>query len=425
MSRLTSKLAGLFSDDLLKHSSILFSGMMVVHVCNMLFPMGVSRALPKEEYALLVAFLALLTMIQRPLGTLTTGIAHYSSLMRQDGRAGDVKRLLRKWLVLTGVPGVIFGALAVFFSHPLSQFFHLERTAPVVIGGVTLPVLFCAPVLMGAVQGLQLFKTGSVAGVIGAFVRTGVGVGLVWFYMPACGWAMVGHGVGAYATSALLLAGLLFLLRGRGKTTETLPSMRLYLVQSFLIQASCAVLMTAHVVLVKHFIPEDSDFAFAATLGNIVIFLPGPIVVAMFPKVASAGVGTQAQRTVFLRSLGMTALFVVAAVAGCVFLPGLLARILFGIKDAPAYLKQMIGLMALVMGAASLVNVTVQYLLAQRRFAPALSVIVSALVYLGGVWFFHETVWHIAGWALGCNGVAFGLMLLWLLNEKGGKDAER
>ena len=49
----------LIADDLLKHIGFLFSGMMVVHICNMVFQMAVSRALPKAEYALLATFLGI------------------------------------------------------------------------------------------------------------------------------------------------------------------------------------------------------------------------------------------------------------------------------------------------------------------------------------------------------------------------------
>ena len=83
-------------DELLRHSTILFSAMMAVHVCNVVFQMAVGRALSKEEYTLLAAFLGLLAMIQRPLATLGIAVSHYSSLLQQDDRIGDVKRLLQK-----------------------------------------------------------------------------------------------------------------------------------------------------------------------------------------------------------------------------------------------------------------------------------------------------------------------------------------
>ena len=116
------------NDDLIKHSSLLFVSMMAVHGCNVIFQMAVGRVLPKQEYALLAAFLGALMIIQRPLTTLRTAICHYGSLLVREERKGDVKRLLRKWMLLTGIPCVIAGGLVIVFSSPIAAFFHLVRT---------------------------------------------------------------------------------------------------------------------------------------------------------------------------------------------------------------------------------------------------------------------------------------------------------
>ena len=419
MKKIRQIMNRLFSDELLRHASILFAGMMVVHVCNMVFQMTVSRALPKEEYALLAAFLAVMAIIQRPVTTLTTGVSHYASLLQQDGRRGDVACLLRKWLLLCGGTGLLLGGLAVVFNAPVAGFLHLERSAPVVIGGLILPALFSLPVLGGAGQGLQLFGWCSASTILGALVRLGLGAGFVWFVVPACGWAMMGHGLGMYASAGLLLLGLFLVLHGSVKSTEKLPSMRFYLLQSFFIQAAYAVLMTADVVLVKHYIPADDEFAYAATLGRMVVFLPGAIVAAMFPKVASRGVGSEEQRRVFIKSLSLTGFFVAASVFGCFLFSGLLAHILFGMHNASAYLKKMIGLMALVMGFNALLYVLLQYFLAQRRFKPALAVVFLSVIYLIAVRMTHGSSWVIAGISGICNFISFVCLFVCLERKNG------
>ncbi len=407
MKKLRSIVARFSADDLLRHVSILFSGMMVVHVCNFLFQMAVSRALPDDEYTLLMAFLAVLAIVARPLSTLTTGVGHYSSLLYQDDRSGDVKRLLEKWLLITGVPAFLMGAVAIVFRESFAGFLHLDRVAPVVIAGAVLPGLFWVPILSGAGQGMQFFKLGASASIVGVLVRLGFGAGFVWFLYPACGWAMLGHGLSVYASWGVLLFSLFWMLRGKRTTNERLPSMRFYLLQSFFVLAAYAVLFTADVIFVKHYLPGDVEFAKAATLGRLVAFLPGAIVMAMFPKVASRGAGSKEQYRVFMRSLGLTALVVAAAVLGCFLYSGLLARILFGIADAPVGLKQMIGAMSFVMGFSALLNVMVQFLLAQRRFKATLFVMGAAVLYWVGVSFFHATTWQIIWVAGTANVLAF------------------
>ncbi|MDE0839001.1 MAG: hypothetical protein OSB41_08095 [Kiritimatiellae bacterium] len=393
----------LMRDDLLRHSAILFSAMMAVHVCNVVFQMAVGRALSKEEYTLLAAFLGLLAMIQRPLSTLATGVSHYSSLLKQDNRSGDVKRLLKKWLVLTGVPSLVIGVLIVVLNGFLAAFFHLDRVAPVIVFGAVFPALFLVPVLGGACQGLQRFGWASVSSICGAFTRLGLGAGFVWFLYPACGWAMLGHGLGIYVSAIILFIGLALMLRAKKATLVALPSMRSYLVQSFLIQAAYGVLMTADVVLVKHYLPEDIEFAYAATIGRMVVFLPGALVAAMIPKVASKGIMTDQHRALFFRSFKITVFCVALAILGCSVFSGLLARILFPVADATESLKRMIGLMALVMGFAALLNVTIQFLVAQRRFVPAFVTIGFVVVYLVGARFYHASSLQIVLIAGVCN----------------------
>lgn len=397
------------SDDLLKHSALLFASMLVVHASNTVFQMVVGRKLPKDEFALLAAFLAALMIIQRPLATLRTALCHYGSLLEKEGRRGDVKRLLRKWLVLMSVPSVAAGLLVIIFCDPLAAFFHLNRPAPVIIAGALLPALCWLPILNGSAQGLQMFTWTSSSAIVGALVRLSLGGGFTVVLYRACGWAMLGHGLSLYVTASIVLIGLWIALHGRETSSESLPSMRLYIFHSFFILAAYTVLMTADVVLIKHYLPEDAEFSFAATLSRMVVALPGAIVMAMFPKVASRGALTSEQRNVFWRSFLYTALFVAIAVLGCAILPEILRKILYGKKVFSPHFSRVILSMAVAMGLSALLNVNVQFLLAQRRFKACIVVILCACGYLASGHFFHQSTWQIIAAAVGFNAVALVL----------------
>jgi O-antigen/teichoic acid export membrane protein len=403
---LKARLNNHFKDDLLRHTAILFSGMMVVHASNLAFQMLVSRKLPEIEYALLTAFLAALAIISYPLLTLTTGLGHYCSLMRQENRTGDIKRLLGKWMLLSGLPALALGSAAIVFHIPVSSFLHLDRAAPVIIAGAVLPALFWFPVLNGAAQGLQLFGLNSASAIFGALLKLIMGAGLVWFWHPACGWAMVGHSAGIYLSVAVLMLGLFVVLRHETTTTRALPSLRLYLGQSLIVQIAFAILMNADVILVKHFLPDDTAFPYAATLGRIVAFLPGAIGMAMFPKVASTGGGTREHQTIFLRSLVYTGACVAVSAVACLLAPGLLLRLFFGITDAPATMLELTRIMTLAMAASALLNTVMQYLLAQRNFAAARPIIIACAGYLITAYLFRDQSASIATAAAAFNGLA-------------------
>lgn len=398
-----TRINNLLKDDLLRHTIILFAGMMVVNVSNLAFQMLVSRRLPDVEYALLAAFLSVLGILSYPLLTLSTGLGHYCSLLRQQQRGGDIRRLVKKWLFLTGIPALVLGGLVIIFNYPVAQFLHLDRAAPVIILGAVLPALFWSPVLNGAAQGLELFGWNTASAILGALLKLVMGAGLVWFWYPACGWAMIGHSAGIYLSVAVLLIGLVFFLRGASRTQASLPSLRMYLGQSFLVQIAFAILMNADVIIVKHFLPADTDFPYAGTLGRIVVFLPGAIAIAMFPKVATAGAGTVDHRRIFLRSFGYTALCVAAAALACMLFPSFVLHFMFGIREANEHLIYLSRLMCIAMTACALLNVTIQFLLAQRRFGGLWIAVIACILYLVSARMYHATSEHIALAAIGAN----------------------
>jgi glycosyltransferase involved in cell wall biosynthesis len=382
-------------DDLLGHASILFSGMMVVHVCNMVFQMAVSRALSKQEYALLAAFLGALTIVQRPGLTISAAMSHYSSLLKHEGRIGDVKRLIYKWLVLTGAGAVLLGVCCVVFSGSLALFFHMSREAPVLIAAAVLPALFCSPVLGGACQGLQLFKWVATANVSNTVMRLIFGAGFVWFLYPACGWAMLGHGLGLYVAMGVMVLCLFSALHGKKSPSARLPSLRFYLLQSFIIQISAAVLVTGDIVLVKHYLPEDTDFAFAATLGRMVSSFAAVIPMSMFPKVSSARVFTLSHRNIYLRALVYSGAFSGAVFLICFLFPELLHRFIFKITEPTDSLVRMTRWMGAIMMLSTFLTINLSLLMAQRRFIGAAPVVIMAIAYILSARFFHGSSMHI------------------------------
>jgi glycosyltransferase involved in cell wall biosynthesis len=382
-------------DELFSHAMFLFMASLVAHVCNILYQMFVSRALSKTEFALLTMFLALYAIVARPLSTLGTAINHYSSLLKSEGRLGGVKRLLAKWLGLTGMPSLILAGTCVIFAKEIAAFFHLERSAPVVVCATALPALFLTPVLGGAIRGLQHFGWAALAAIFGAVVRVLVGAALVFLLYPVCGWALLGHVVGLYVSIVITVIALYFLLHKYQGDRSSLPSMRFYLVQCFFIQICTSILLTGDVVLVKHYLPDETDFAYAATLGRMVVFLTVAISAAMFPKVASTGAFTRAHRRIYFYSQLYTFILVAVSVIACSLFPELLHRVLFRITDPSPHLLSLTRWMAWVMAFATLLNINVALLLAQRRFRLASVTVISTIAMLVYVHCRHESAYQI------------------------------
>lgn len=275
---------------------------------------------------------------------------------------------------------------------------------------------FFGAVLDGVGQGVQLFLWCVVSGVVGVVVRVVFGAGLVWFVFPVCGLAMLGYGLGLYAAVTVLFAGLMRKFKTEVSGKSDVPSIRYCLLQSFFFQMAYAILMMADVVLVNHYIPDDHVFSYAATFGRMIVLLPGSIVIAMFPKVASDGRGTREQRQVFIRSFQWTALFVILAIVAGLTCSDLLTRILFGIKHPSPQLKNLLAVLSCAMGASALLNLSMQYFLAQRRFKELTPLILCSVGFLLFVHRYHAVSMQIAVASLVFNILA--LLLLLVFNKR-------
>lgn len=273
-------------------------------------------------------------------------------------------------------------------------------------------------------RGLQRFGWISLSSIIGALGRVSLGTFFVLCLFPACGWALAGHTGGMYCSAGLTVIVLFNILRKMKDDGSKLPSLRLYLFQSFLIQISMAVLMTGDMVMIKHYLPAETDFAYAATLGRMVAFLAASVVAAMFPKVSSSGTFTREHRGLYIRSLGYTMFFVAVAVFMCNFFPEFLLRVLFRLVEPSDHVISLTRWMSWAMAATTFLNINVSLLLAQRRFRMASVVIICALIYLGGVHFYHGSAHTIIYYCLGTSVLAMSVTTIGILFSKA-KGAEQ
>lgn len=371
------------ADGLLKDSSVLFAGMAIAHVFNLLFQMFMGRRLAPEEFALLISMLGIFNILTLPLGVVSSAINRYSSLLVKEGRLGDVRRLLGRWGLRMGVIGGGLAAICFLFPLQVAGFFHLERAAPVYILGIIVSGMFCRPVVNGALLGLQRFPVWCLGTVLGAAVRLFVGAALVISISPFAGWGLLGHGLGFYMTVLLGGGVLVFLLRGLKPTQEPLPKMQGFMFGSFFIILGYSILMTGDVVLVKHLFPQAAgDFAFAATLGRLVLFIPNAFVGAMFPKVvAGEGMGGQQKRllvrTLLITFLSTASVAFVLSVGASFF-----ARLIFDISEPSGDLVIWCTVHSWLMVIIALLNVLYRFVLARHKLGIGAFVAGAAVCYI-------------------------------------------
>ena len=385
-------------EGLLRHSILLMAATQVGNVANLLFHVVMGRKLEPAEYGILAAMLGIVLIVATPMDALRMAMAHYSALLVQEGRSGAVAHLVRRWSRNLAIPAVLVLMVGILASSGISKFFHLDNPMPVILTCFVLGSTFFLPMLAGALLGLQSFIWMSVCSQSWGLIRLVVGVVLVSLVGAYAEWGIAAHTLGAWGSVALGIWGLRWNLKSVPPLDEHVTGVTRYFIQSLLILAGFAILMNADVVMVKHFFPDAQQaglFARAATIGRTMVFITMPIALAMFPKVASAGV-MEAHNWKTL----MSAIVYVMIILGCAaFLCSVYAwiplRILYNERTPTAEMIRLVRWVVCVMAPMGLTYLLMNFQMAQRRFKPAYLLLACAASYVGGVTLFHQTVWQV------------------------------
>jgi O-antigen/teichoic acid export membrane protein len=382
------------------------------HMVNIGFTMVVGRALSDAEYSILQALLNAVLIVSAPVLALRMVIAHYTARFIQSGRTQEIKALLHYWNLYVLVAAAVILAGVFVARGPIASFLNLERSGPVLVMGLVLALNLYMTLLGGALHGMQAFRWLVSATFSWAVVRLVCAAGLVLL-------------VSATATNGLLaqfVATLVFIgvaayairrgLRGATGRGEPLPDTIPYFWRSCVVLVSYAVLMYSDMILVRRFLPGDAGpFAYAATIGRTVIFLPMPIAVALFPKVISEGGMTGADRRMLRRGIAYGLALTLTAVAGVLLLPKLALLVLFGMEAPGTEQVFLVRAVVLAMSPLGLAYILMNFELAQHRFAMLPGALLIAVAYIAGVALFHDTPRQVIA-VLACVSTAFLVLML-------------
>ncbi|MEK9164993.1 MAG: oligosaccharide flippase family protein, partial [Chloroflexota bacterium] len=233
---------------------------------------------------------------------------------------------------------------------------------------LTLGPALILPALSGSLQGWQDFQGMSIAGLIGPVMRLTAGAGLVWLGFGVSG------ALGGFLVAGLAAAGFTAFLLARRlidvppqPPAVTLKELIQFSLQVAVAALAFAALTNTDVVFARHFFPAEQagHYSAAATLGKIVLFLPGPVATLMFPK-ASARHAARASRTSMLRKSALATLGLsLVVVAIFVVWPVGITRLLYGSEYTEA--GQWLSLYGLAMIGTALVNLLMFHYLAARE----------------------------------------------------------
>lgn len=381
---------------------------------NYLFQLVAGRSFTPEEFGSFNALNSLAVIISAPLAVLPLVFSRYTVQFAHAGLS-QVKTLL-----VQGFKFLSFGAsglllVGLFFTPMIKNYLHLESATPALIMVFYLFLSLLLPILLGVIQGLHRFLAfGLTASSISLF-RLLSGLLLILAWDMGVNGALLSGAVGILA--ALMMATW-FLRDFRRVSGQALPQgflrkMRGY---SFPVFVSTTMIMTLgnlDLVLVRHYCsPEEAGlYSIAAILGRIALYLPGVLIVVLFPEAAKAHTTGNEDSRILWISLGLTALLGGSFALACSFWPEPIIVLLFGEKYQAG--AELLTIISLAMAMLAVANVIFTYCLARSEFnfLWPLGSGVGMMLFL--IFFFHDSALTIAKTVLFSIGVILAGTFAW------------
>lgn len=386
---------GLERDHLIGHSVILLACTQAANVTNLLFQSSMMRMLDADQYGTLIAMLGVFAVITMPLAALPWTMAYFTAGWIREGRVRETRGLVAAVTRDAIWGGVLMLGIAAIASGPMLRYFKLESGTPFLLTIAAAAASVTGAAFLGALQGAQGFAWLAGVGFIGSFARLLLAVLFVMLGGAAAG-ALLGHAASMVVTGLVAAVGLRQVLGGGWEPPARAAGFYRYCFQYSLAYVGYAILMNADVILAKHYFTADEAgrYAVAAMVGRIILFLPQPIVTAMFPKVVSDGEVTRANWRTFGKAIGMASLVLGGTALVCSLLAPTVLHVLSG--DRAPDLVPLVRLMAWGLCPLSLTFFIMNFELAQRRMAVVVPLLTCAIGYLVCLARWHASMHDVA-----------------------------
>lgn len=290
------------SDNLFKHSSVIFLSIVAANVLTYLFHIFAARALGPASYGEFGSFMALFMILSVPVSTIETVTTKFVAGQKSRNEHGKIGSLMisavRKLFLYGTAVFVLISATSPF----IADFLHSDSPLPVVIAGLTVLFSVILPVNRGVLQGTQKFNSLALNNVLESLFRLGIGVVLI-----AAGWgvngAVLSFGLASLAAFLMALIPLKFYWDKRN------PEINVRNIYRFTMPVLLAVLfitllVNGPTIYIRHF--HSAEFTghwnAALNLARIILFFGASISLVMFGKI-SLGLEDREKKKIFRKSL--------------------------------------------------------------------------------------------------------------------------
>ena len=382
----------MIKDSLFKASSLVLMGTMVGNIFHYVFQITMGRMLTVSTFGEMNALLSVMVIFGVPFASITSflvkNVATYDALSLTK-RTNDLIIKSYKNLLAAGCIMFLTGA---FFSSYLSKYLKIDSVIPVILLFLSIVASICIPINTGILQGLHKFKMLS-------FVSAGGGIFryLLCFFLVYLGLGLIGVMIGIILT--VVLIGVIsfmpianHLKLGREYIDEKYNNLLPVIIPIFIANLAFAILTQSDIILVKYiFTPHEAGiYSSAAIIGRTVMYLPGAIVISLFPMVASNKARDEGTLHLILKALAMTIALSGTGTLALYLFPDFIVSLFFGNRFSSA--AYIIGLFAIAMLPMAFLMIIMHYNMAKGGKYFAYIMLLGSVMQVVGIVYFHDSL---------------------------------
>ena len=282
------------SNSLLKNAGIMFFATAIANVFTLLYQLFMVRALVPADFGLLDKLMGLTLLASMPTGTFQAVVTKFIAGFRAEDDFNKIRAFLWLFLKKLGVLGILALIVFVFFRSEIGAYYKTENTILIIMVGLLLIISTVLPLNLGALQGLQKFKSLGAASILNSFLRFTLGVAFVNIGLNVAGalMALIIAGLTAFLAAFIPLRKYFLFEQDGGLKSKTekldIKGIYKYCLPAFIALFSFALLTNMDLQLVSPFFSKEDAgyFAVSRMIGKIILYLPGAITIVMFPKVS-------------------------------------------------------------------------------------------------------------------------------------------
>jgi len=322
----------------IKNAGIMFFATTLTGMFNLLYQLFMVRALSPVDFGLLDKLLGLTIITAMPTGTLQAVVTKFIASYKSEKKFANIRAFLRLFLSKLGLVGIGILLVFVVFRFNISAYYKTDNEFLIVIVGVLLFASTVLPLNLGALQGLEKFKSLGTISIANSLLRFGVGVLLVKLGLSVAG-ALIALIIASVVTFFISFIPLrkYFLFKPEPGSADFKPNLDLkeivkYCFPAFIALFSFSLLTNMDLQLISpYFSAEDAGyFAVARMIGKIILYLPGAVVIVMFPKIAAEHTQNKDTTGTLKKSLMVVGTMCFFAGAICIVFPDFILKILAG-----------------------------------------------------------------------------------------------